>query len=93
MSERVEVHNPDPSKSGSTIDRDKYDVVRKAILDAIEAHGEIRFKDLRGEVEERLPENFDGSPGWYTTTVKLDLEARGLLERIPGASPQRLRIR
>lgn len=31
MSERVEVHIPDPSKSGTMIDRAKYDVVRKAI--------------------------------------------------------------
>lgn len=32
-----------------------------------------------------------GSVSWYTTTVKLDLEARGELERVPGSRPQRLR--
>jgi Family of unknown function (DUF6958) len=32
-----------------------------------------------------------GSVGWYTTSVNLDLEARGLIERVPGAQPQRLR--
>ena len=31
------------------------------------------------------------SVGWYATTVKLDLEARGLIERVPDARPQRLR--
>jgi hypothetical protein len=36
--------------------------------------------------------NFDGAVGWYTTTVKLDLEARGVIQRIPKSSPQRLRM-
>ncbi len=40
----------------------------------------------------RLPGDFEGSVGWYATTVKLDLEARGLIERMPGESPQVLRL-
>lgn len=31
-----------------------------------------------------------GSVGWYTTTVKLDLEARGEIARVESARPQRL---
>jgi hypothetical protein len=34
-----------------------------------------------------------GSVNWYTVTVKLDLEARRVLERVAGARPQRLRRR
>ena len=30
--------------------------------------------------------------GWYLTTVKLDLEARNIIERIPNKSPQQLRL-
>jgi hypothetical protein len=33
----------------------------------------------------------NASIGWYTVTVKLDLEARGLIERIAGVTPQHLR--
>ena len=58
----------------------------------IGAQEEVRFKDLPAAVEESLQEPFVGSISWYVTTVKLDLEARGLLERVPGATPQRLRL-
>lgn len=36
--------------------------------------------------------NFDGSIGWYYTTIKLDLEARREIERIPGSKPQLIRM-
>jgi hypothetical protein len=29
-----------------------------------------------------------GSPGWYVTTVKLDMEARYMIERVSRRSPQ-----
>ena len=29
---------------------------------------------------------------WYLVSVKLDMEARGVLERVDGRSPQRLRL-
>lgn len=79
-------------KQGVNISRAKYDSIRSAILDTVEAEGQIQFKDLPAAVEARLQQPFDGSLSWYVTTVKLDLEARGLLKRIPGSSPQRLRL-
>ena len=70
-----------------------YEAVREAILDAVagEVPG-LRFVDLSREVERRAPKGLfeNASVGWYTTTVKLDLEARGLIKRVPGVSPQRL---
>ncbi len=79
-------------KQGVNMEREKYGAVRRAILEAIHAAGELPFAALAGAVEQRLPPGFDGSVGWYTTTVKLDLEARGLIERLPGRGAQRLRI-
>jgi hypothetical protein len=38
-------------------------------------------------------QEFRGSIGWYTTIVKLDLEARRLIERIPDKKPQHLRLK
>ena len=29
---------------------------------------------------------------WYVTTVKLDLEARGQLKRVPKSRPQRVKL-
>lgn len=76
------------------IDRWKYDAVHTAILSALPRKGEgLPFKELPGRVRDLLSaeelENL-GSVSWYTTTVKLDLEARGKLKRVPGARPQRL---
>ena len=79
-------------KQGVNIDRAKYAVIRQAILDSIASQGEAPFIGLDEAVAARLSVPFDGSIGWYTTTVKLDLEARGEIERVPGKSPQMLRL-
>ena len=91
---RVQTRHPDPSKSMPVIDQWKYDAVRKAILSAVPKTGEgLLFKELPGRVREHLGaealENL-GSVSWYTTTVKLDLEARGEVKRVSGSRPQRL---
>ena len=79
---------------GKLIDLDKYTAVKKAILAAV-PRGErgITLTQLMRAVPSRVPKPlFRGTRvSWYATTVKLDLEARGLIERVPGASPQRLR--
>jgi len=92
MEEKIMTRHPDPGKSGVNISRQKYDAIRAATLDAIGARGEITFKDLTQNVRTGLADRFDGSISWYVTTVKLDLEARGLIERVPKSRPQRLRL-
>jgi hypothetical protein len=82
-------------KSGVRIEKAKYDGMRRALLRAIPRRADgVRFLDLAEVVEEHLdPEVFtpDVSRPWYVTTVKQDLEGRGLIEQVPGARPQRLR--
>lgn len=90
MTEKILAQHPDPTKQGTRIDKAKYDMIRGAILDILNENGTYLFKNLADEVGRRLP-NFDGSIGWYTTTVKLDLEARGEIERLPKKSPQEIR--
>jgi len=90
MSEKIMTLHPDSEKQGVNIDRKKYDQVREAILAEIDARGEVAFSDLPPAVERRLP-SFEGSVSWYTVSVKLDLEARQLIERVPGKKPQHLR--
>ena len=92
MEEKIMTRHPQPGKSGVNISKQKYDVVRQAILASIRARGEISFKDLTEDVGLRLAGNFDGSITWYVTTVKLDLEARGIVERVLRQSPQQLRL-
>ena len=91
MVEKILTLHPQ-GKTGVNVSRQKYDVIRQAILDVLQAQEEVTFKDLTESVRRRLEGSFDGSISWYVTTVKLDLEARTLIERIPGSSPQRLRL-
>lgn len=90
--DRVYAQHPNPDKQGVRISRDKYDAVRKAIEEALGREGTLTFTELRRAVADALDDRFEGSVGWYYTTVKLDLEARGVIERVPGARPQQLRL-
>jgi len=71
------------------------DLVHSAILAVVPAdeHG-VAFVQLPELVEGQLsPNDLEnlGSVSWYTTTIKLDLEVKGDIERIPGSNTQRLR--
>ena len=85
--------HPEAGKQGTNIDAAKYEAMKAALLAVVPTAGEgIPFMDLVDAVEPHLPEELfaNASTSWYVTTVKLDLEARGLIERVPGARPQRL---
>ena len=92
MDEKIQTLHPDPGKQGVRIDRGKYELVAQTIQEIIRQQGEISFNDLMQAVNERLQGKMAGSISWYVTTVKLDLEARGVIARVPGAKPQRLRL-
>lgn len=92
MTERVVALHPQKGKQGTNIDRHMYETIKDAILAATEERVVIAFKDLAEAVRSRIAADFAGSVSWYVTTVKLDLEARGLIERIPGMRPQHLRL-
>ncbi len=91
MEERIMTRHPQ-GKSGVNISRRKYETMRDAIVDALAASGPMTHTDLVKDVEARLAGEFEGSVKWYLETVKLDLEAGGVVERVPGTRPQRLRL-
>ena len=92
MSEKIMTLHPE-GKNGVNIDKQKYDMVKGAILDILQEHEVHPFTGLADEVARRLGDSFEGSFGWYTTSVKLDLEARGMIERILDKSPQQIRLK
>ncbi len=97
--ERVTCRTPKSGGKPTRILRWKFDAMRDAILASVgnDEQG-TPFRDLRGGISAALDRSLDatrreefGSVGWYLMTVKLELEVRGEIERVPGASPQRLR--
>lgn len=79
-------------KQGVNISKEKYEIIRKAILTTLRQHKEMPFMKLSREVEKEINGNFKGSVTWYVTTVKLDLEARGEVKRVPNSRPQLVRL-
>ena len=92
MEKRILTKHPQKDKKGVNIRQAQYDVVRDAILDSLRAKREITFTDLTRAVNRKLRGKFEGSISWYVTTIKLDLEARKVIERVPASIPQRLRL-
>ena len=91
MEERIMTRHPQ-GKKGVNISRRKYDTMRDAIVGALAASGPMTHTQLVEDVEDRLAGGFDGAVKWYLETVKLDLEAGGVVERVPGTRPQLLRL-
>jgi hypothetical protein len=92
MEEKILTQHPE-GKQGVNINRAKYEMIRLAILDAIRSQGVITNEGLVSLVEFSLRNRFEGSVPWYVTTVKLDLEARGEIERLPGDGEQKIRLK
>jgi len=92
VEERILTKHPQKGKSGVNISKQKYDVIRESIVEALRAAGEMAFKDLTEEIRHKLAGHLDRSISWYVATVKLDLEARGFIERVPRKTPQQLRL-
>ncbi|MEM9646984.1 MAG: hypothetical protein AAF969_00775 [Bacteroidota bacterium] len=80
-------------KSGVNILKRRYDFIKDYIVKTVKEHGTITFEKLGDMAIGELTNQFDGKVLWYIVTVKLDLEARGIIERIPKTSPHQLRMK
>jgi hypothetical protein len=78
-------------KSGKNIDRKKYETLKKAIVSALRGE-ELTHDELFNRLNKTLKDKFSGSTSWYAETVKLDLEARKIIERT-SSKPQKYRLK
>ena len=78
-------------KSGKNIDRTKYDTLRKAILAALRKD-DLTHTELFSRLNKSLKGKFSGNISWYGQTVKLDLEAKKMIERT-ASKPQKYRLK
>lgn len=95
---RVACRTPAEGRDGTTnIPAWKFDLMRDAILKVVGGAGAegMANKDLRDAVGAELSEDqLDslGKLGWHVVTVKLELEVRGEIARMPGKGPLRIRL-
>ena len=77
-------------KSGRNIDRETYETLKAAILAAL-GKKELTHNELFEHLNKKLNGKISGNISWYGETVKLDLEARKIIERT-GPRPQKYRL-
>jgi len=78
-------------KSGRSISKESYETVKQAMLSALDGK-ELTHTELFERINKRLKGKFTGNISWYAETVKLDLEARKIIERTT-SKPQKYRVR
>jgi hypothetical protein len=78
-------------KSGKNISKEKYETLKDAVLSALR-NKELTHTELFSELNKRLRRRFSGNISWYGETVKLDLEARKIIERT-SSKPQKYRLK
>jgi hypothetical protein len=76
-------------KSGKNIDKQKHETLKRAILSALRGK-ELTHTELFKRLNTNLKGKFEGNVSWYGETVKLDLEARKIIERT-SSKPQKYR--
>lgn len=86
------IHTKHPlGKSGKNISRRNYETLKKTILSVLR-NEELTHTELFKDVSRRLKGKFSGNISWYAETVKLDLEARKIIERT-SSKPQKYRLK
>jgi len=90
--ERILTLHPQ-GKKGVNILKRRYDLIKDYILKAIKKEKVITYQELSDRAARDLSTSFDGKVIWYIVSVKLDLEARNIIERIPKTSPHQLRLK
>ena len=78
-------------KSGKNISKKTYEAVKKAIVSALR-HRELTHTELFHELKKSFKGKVSWNVSWYGETVKLDLEARNIIERT-ASRPQKYKLK
>jgi hypothetical protein len=89
--EQIQTLHPIPGKTNKRISLEKYNVIKENILSVLK-EDELTHTELMEKLYDSVKESFEGGVQWYGETVKLDLEARAIIERT-GTKPDRYRLR
>lgn len=88
--EQIQTLHPQAGKTNKRISLEKYLVIKEVILSVL-SKIEPTHTELMEAIYENLKDTFEGGIQWYGETVKLDLEARAIIERT-GSKPEKYRL-
>lgn len=94
MNEKVQLKHPHGKKPIS-MSKEKYNLLKPAVLKYLRTKGEATFSEISSAIEKDFKtkgQTFQGSLPWHLEWVKLDLEARKVIGRVPNTSPQEYMI-
>jgi hypothetical protein len=89
--EQIQTLHPLPGKTNKKITLEKYNFIREHLLKIL-AKKELTHTDLMEALYQNVKDIFEGGVQWYGETVKLDLEARKVIERT-GTRPEKYRLK
>ncbi len=89
--EMIQTLHPDKTKTNKRISLEKYNYIKKHLLEVMKKT-ELTHTDLMEALYQRVKDEFEGGVQWYGETVKLDLEARKLIERT-GTKPEKYKLK
>ena len=88
---QIQTLHPNPEKTNKKISLEKYEIIKENLLDILKK-GEFSHTELMERLYQNVKDSFEGGVQWYGETVKLDLEAREVIERT-GTKPDKYRLR
>jgi hypothetical protein len=94
MDQKIQLIHP-AGKRAVSIDKEKYDVLKKAIMNYLKKKGESTHAEILQAITEDFKKNktkFEGSVEWHLEWVKLDLEARKEIKRVSYKPPMKYMI-
>jgi hypothetical protein len=89
--EQIQTLHPLPGKTNKRIALNKYNDIKENLLKIL-AEKELTHTALMEELYSRVKDTFEGGVQWYGETVKLDLEARKIIERTD-TKPEKYRLK
>ena len=94
MEQKVRLKHPQGKKPVS-MSKEKYDLLKPVVLKYLRSKGKAPFSEISSAITKDFKTNrtkFQGSLPWHLEWVKLDLEARKIIKRVPNTTPQQYMI-
>jgi predicted DNA-binding protein (MmcQ/YjbR family) len=91
VGETIQTLHPDKNKTNKKISLEKYNTIKDNLLKVLQSN-ELTHTELMEQLYQNVKDTFIGGVQWYGETVKLDLEARKIIERT-SSKPEKYRLK